>query len=77
MKLAFETMNQALLDNLLDQLEEVVGNLRANQLSTENGFKKYVVNLIEDICGKYATDNQKEYMSNERKPKEMSISKFS
>ena len=29
-KLAFETMNRALLDNPLDQWEEAVGALRAN-----------------------------------------------
>ena len=75
-KLAFETMNRALLNNPLDQWKEVVIDLRANQMNTKNGFKKFLAKLTEDICGEYAADNQREYMNNERKPKDMSMNEF-
>ena len=57
-------MNRFLLDNPLDQWEEEVSNLRDNQINIENGFKKCVSRLNEDICGEQTEDNQKEHINN-------------
>ena len=76
-KLAFETTNRALLDDPLDKWEDEVDNLRTNQKNTENGFKKCMSKLTENIYGEHAADNQKERMNDERKPNAINMNDFS
>ena len=68
-KLVFETMNRALLGDPLELQEQAVDDLRLNQASTENGFKKCVNSFTEKIRGEDAVDNLKDYIRNERNPK--------
>ena len=70
-------MNRALLDNPLDEWEEELSNLRANKTNTDNGFKKCISKLTEDVCGEHAADNQKEHTNNEKKPNDINVNDFS
>ena len=75
-KLAFETMNRALLDNPLTLWEKAAENLRSNQINTENGFKKCVSELTDEICGEDAVDAQKQYMETTKKPHDLGMKEF-
>ena len=72
-KLSFETMLHALLDEPLEYWKEEVENLRLNQKS-KAWLKIGTKGLIEEVCGEDACNNQLEHMKTARRPRDMPMS---